>query len=123
MTDKETEDKIKIKELTEGRRKDRILFLAIIAIILGTIWMMWDRSHPPSNVNTNVNTLTSSNPRDGIVARAEARGYYYQSEYAELQGMSVRTLQRRSNDGRLSPPATKDSDGRVKIELLTKISE
>lgn len=116
------EEEALIKEIRAENRNCKFLMVLCILVMGAFMFTMYDR-HSPQSVNTNTQTLNSVSPIQIMQERAESRGYYYQDEFAEIQGMSVRTLQRRASDGRLDPAPSKDKDGRVRIELVTKISQ
>lgn len=67
------------------------------------------------------NQVTTGSELDHIKERAERRGYYYQSEFAEVMGVSEKTIQRRIDSGRLNPLPGTDSEGRIRIELETEV--
>lgn len=65
----------------------------------------------------NSNDIEITGESAAIQERARLRGYFTKAEFAELLGVSVRTLERRIEDGEVSPGPRKDESGRVLIDL------
>lgn len=100
-------------------------FLVSLSLLGFLIWNQGKGSHAPVIENTAnpefTNQVTTGNRLDHVKDRAEKRGYYYQAEFAEVMGVSEKTIQRRIDDGRLDPPPFEDSEGRVAIPLDVEI--
>ena len=56
-----------------------------------------------------------------IKERAAMRGYYYKSEFAELMGVSEKTVDRWRESGRLH--AAEDEEGRIAIPLDAELRD
>jgi excisionase family DNA binding protein len=119
----------KLRKLNE----DMTLFKAVTMInsIMLLILLAWSFAKPITGANTvnatsgNVATNLSINGNDSATKRAASdyekarrRGYFTASEYAELVGISLETVYRHSNSGKIK--GARLVDGRWRIPLCNE---
>ena len=121
MTEEEMLD-----ELKKTRPSNQ--FLGCAMLLLGGVILLKETGRSPSFPSVSqeanpeiVTNVTSGSELDHIKDRANKRGYYYRGEFADIMGISERTLDRRIEDGRLDPAPKEDGEGRISIPLDTII--
>jgi hypothetical protein len=96
-----------------------LLAFLILALVGGCVLYV-AASKDPLSISQQANpiistTISAPDQLSALEDRAETRGYYYKTEFAEKMGVSEKTIDRWREAGKI--PATLDEDGRVAIPL------
>lgn len=124
MTDEALVDLI--RRIERSMRCQCVALVALVALVilaqalvLVLVFTRCDGGKAPSIENNPVNSndIEIHGESAAIQDRARMRGWFTKAEFAELLGVSVRTLERRIEDGQIEPAPIKDESGRVLINL------
>jgi hypothetical protein len=98
----------------------------VFLVVLGVIVFYKETTAGPvmrQENNQEMSPVISVDDFSGIEKRAGVRGHFTREEFAEIVGVSVRTLDRKIRAGLVDPAPVRNEAGRVAIALDAELVE